>query len=601
MPHSFIGQKGGDVNGETDLHARSQCHLWAVLAPEASDLQKEEIKMNEYDVLEILKRKLRDGTLTRREFLQAAGMFGIGTLGAAYLAGCAPAPAATPVPPKPAEPTKPPAPAATATAAPALSGSLRFLVAESFWSDWHPYMTTAASLGRIGYNIWDRLILIESDSYSDFKPGLALEWKRLDQLTLEMKLRQGVKFHEGQDFTADDVKASIELASGATPIETLSRTTWVPTTVEIVDKYTVRLKTKTPFAPLLAMLSTTAIIRAGEDGDTLKKRPNGTGPFKLVKDEKDIKTMEGIPNYWLKGQPKLKTMVHEFVQDAQTRLNALLAGQADVIDRVPPEHWATIKANANLVLEMKTRLENVNMWMRQDAKPPFNNYKLRQAFAWCIDREAMVKNLLGGSSVVAKSFIPNLCNYFVEQQPVYTYNPDKALEAVKAAGFASIKDVPVVPISVTTGFLPRSVECVQYIIDNFQKVGFKTTLKTSDVAGMVDDLFSKADPKPGFMFHLSWGNGTGDPHSSLATLFRSPGAWAAPSDTKLDEMIDKGVQTVDPTERAKVYKDLQAYLWEQMPHIPLNNSDVATGYNKKVKGLILLGVGRQLFNNTSVD
>jgi peptide/nickel transport system substrate-binding protein len=560
--------------------------------------------MNEYqhELFDILRFKLTTGKFTRRQFMRAAAFFGFAGVAAAYLSGCgteAPAPTATPQPAAKAPPTATPEP--TATPAPGLSGSLRFLVAESFWSDWHPFLTTAGSLGRIGYNLWDRLVLLESDDYGDFQPGLATEWKNLDDLTWEFKLRQGVQFHEGGEFTGEDVKASIELCSGATDIETVSQSVWVPTTVEVVDKYTVRLKTATPYAPLLARLSVTPIIRAGEDTDLLKARPNGTGPFKLFKDEKEIKTMEGFADYWRPGMPKLETMIHEFVQDQQTRLNALLAGQCDVIDRIPPEHFPAIEGDPNLVLIQKTRLENVNMWIRQDAPPPFDDYRLRQAFAWSIDREAIVDNLLGGAHQVAKSHIPNLCNYSVEQEPAYTFDPDQALAAVKAAGFSSIDEVPEVQVAGTTGFLPRSKEVTEFIIDSFQKVGFKTKLKMSDVAGMVDDLFTETLPRPGYMFHLSWGNGTGDPHDSLAILYHSPGAWAGAHDDKLDALIDKGAETVDPEERAKVYAEMQAYLWEQMPHIPLYNSDVAVAHGKRVEGLKVLGIGRQIFAGVSVS
>jgi peptide/nickel transport system substrate-binding protein len=476
---------------------------------------------------------------------------------------------------------------------------VRFLVTEAFWSDWHPYLTTAGSLGRVGAQAWDYLVRIESDDFTNFRPALATEWKNLDPLTWEFKLRQGVKFHEGQDFTGADVKASIEFCSGSVEVpgtKSVWAPRWVPTTVEVADKYTVRLKTKTPFAPLLAMLTQAPMLCAAEDVAKLKARPNGTGPFRLVKDEKDIKTMEAFPGHWRTGLPKIKTLTNEYVQDAQTRLNALLAGQCQIIDRVPAEHLPVIQANANLALITKPRIENANLWMRQGIGEPWNKPDLRRAFAWSIDRDA-IATIVGGANTASKSHIPNLAAYTVEQSPKYTSNPDKVKEYLKAAGFNSAADVPEFEVCASTGFLPRSKEVAEFIVASLQKNGFKVKLRLTDVAGLVDYLNSS--PKNGYMFHLTWGS-NGDPHSALSTLYRPGGPYGF-DDQKIDDMIMKGAETVDTKERAKVYADLQAYLWERVVHLPLYNTDVAMAHVKKLSGLIALATGAQFFDNVSLS
>src|SRR5437870_3677788 len=164
----------------------------------------------------------------------------------------------------------------------------------------------------------------------------------------------------------------------------------------VVDKLTVRFKTKEPFGPFLLQLTVTDVVSAADvkkGVEPMKAAPNGTGPFRVVTDEKDRKVMEAFSGYW-RGAPRIKTLTWEFIQDSQTRLSALLAGQAQVIDRVPPEHFQALKGSPNLVLTSVTGLENVNLWIRQD-RPPFDaNPKLRQALAWSIDREALTKNVV---------------------------------------------------------------------------------------------------------------------------------------------------------------------------------------------------------------
>ncbi len=220
------------------------------------------------------------------------------------------------------------------------AGSVRFLTAENFWADWSPYASTALSQIRLERQVYDYLVDFPSGDLAKPEPMLATSWQQVDDLTWEFELRDGVTFHEGEPFTADDVKASLELATGFSG-ESAYAINWVPVEVEVVDPLTVRLRTEQPFGPMLVALWWYAPIlsaaRLGGDPDQLTTQPNGTGPFRLVEDAVEIKTMEANLDYW-RDPAKIGTLVWEFIQDPQTRLNALLDGSAQAIDRVPPEH-----------------------------------------------------------------------------------------------------------------------------------------------------------------------------------------------------------------------------------------------------------------------
>jgi peptide/nickel transport system substrate-binding protein len=531
--------------------------------------------MDQAEVLEVLMRKFRTGGISRRQFVQAATLFGLGSSASIFFAGCvaettpSPSPTAAGVPPSPAGPV----------------GSVRFLVAETFWADWHPYQTSAQIAIRIGQQLFDHLVEVETADVSRFSPGLAKTWKQLDDLTWEFVLQEGVKFHDGKEFTAEDVKASIELASGATPVKTVLAQSWTPTTVEIVDQRTVRLKTKTPFAPLLGQLARLAYILSATDiaagEDKIKKAPNGTGAFRLVKDEKDRKTMEAFTSYW-RGAPRIKELVWEFIQDPQTRLSALLAGQAHAIDRVPPEHLQIIGGSPTLALTSTTGIENVNLWIKPGRGAPFENQKFREAVAWSVDREVLVRNLVQGASKVATSFLPELTRFHAPQTPTYTFDPDKAKAALAAAGYPD--GGPEFEMWGATGFLPRGKEVVEAMADGMRKVGLKPKIVLTDVAGVVNDIFSTTGT--GRLYHLSWSS-DGDPDTALHFLLRSPGPWGD-GDPKVDELIDKGVASTKDEERAKIYAELQTYLWRKVPHVPLYNSDFTIAHAKKLQGLRVL-------------
>ncbi len=530
--------------------------------------------MSRHEVMEILSTKLRRGQITRRQFAQAAAFFGVGALAAPIAA-----------------------PARQASARAAQSpGEVRFLIAEAFWADWHQYLSTAQSQWRLGRQLFDTLVQLESADFADFTPGLAESWTQVDDVTTEFTLRQGVVFHNGQPFTGADVKASVELATGATAEETTTASRWVPATVEVIDDFTVRLTTATPFAPLMNELSRLPILSAADIQpaddpatpsagiETLKAAPNGTGPFRLVSDEQNIKTMEANPDYW-GGAPRIGTLVWEHIQDGQTRLNAFLAGQAQAIDRVAPEHFPILEASPDVTLVSTTGFENVNLWMRQDAAAPWDpaNVALRQAVAWAIDREALVASLVGGASEVAYSHIPNHAVYATEQEPAYGFDPERARALLAEAGFA--EGGPELPLWGVTGFLPRGEEVVEAIAANLNEAGFQVQLQVTDIAGLIDALFS--EDKRGLFFHVSWSS-NGDPHGALATLYKSPGAWVGIHDPLVDELIDKGAATIDPDARGEVYAELQRYLWENAIHVPLYNSDFTVGMTSRLSGVTVL-------------
>jgi peptide/nickel transport system substrate-binding protein len=461
------------------------------------------------------------------------------------------------------------------------SGSVRFLIAENFWADWEPYQSTAQSQARLEEQIYDYLVQFPTGDLSAPEPMLATSWEQIDDTTWEFELRDGVKFHEGQDFTSADVKGSIELASGATKTETVTSQNWVPTTVEAVDDQTVRLVTEKPFAPLLAQLGDTPIVSAewlNGDENQLKEVPNGTGPFKLASDTRTKKVMEANLDYW-RDPPQIKELTWEFVQDPQTRLNALVSGQADAIDRVPPEHMATIEGNPDLALSSATGIESVNLWVRPGRLPIWDeNEHFRKAVNWSIDRQALVDELVQGESTVATSYLPTETRFQVPQEPQYGFDPDMVEQELEAAG--EPEGGPQFELWVATGFLPRAEQVVSSIADSMQQAGLKPKIVTSDVAGMIDDIFSESGS--GAMYHLSWSS-NGDPHQA-AQVYAPPFAWFF-GDKELERLVQEGLTTLDEAQREQIYGELQTHMWEQAWHVPLYNSDFSIGHSSSLVDL----------------
>lgn len=461
--------------------------------------------------------------------------------------------------------------------------TVRFLMAENFWADWTPYASTALSQKRLERHIYDYLVEFPNGDLSEPAPSLATEWTQVDDTSWEFQLRDDVVFHDGQPMTAADVKASVELASGFSG-ESAYALTWAPAEVEIVDDYTVRIITEEPFAPMLAELWWTPIVSAQwleAGGDQLANNPNGTGPFRLEEDSVNVKTMVPNEDYW-RDPPQIDTLIWEFVQDPQTRLNALLSGEAHAIDRVPPEHLEVIEEEEGAENISVTGVESVNLFVRPGRLPIWDeSADFRRGVNLSFDREPLVENLVMGASTPARSFIPEEVLYFAEQSPQFSADPDEARAALEAAGVPD--GGPEFELWVAEGFLPRAVPVVEAIAAQMREVGLNPTIVTSDVAGLIDDAFS--DTGTGALYHLSWAT-SGDPHPAFAT-YSSQFAWYF-GDEELDAQIAEGRTTLDPAEREAVYADLQSYMWEQAWHVPLYNSDFTLGKVNELEGVRVL-------------
>jgi peptide/nickel transport system substrate-binding protein len=511
------------------------------------------------EALEIAGRKLRRGEISRRDFMKLSSMLGIAVT-MPGLAACG----------------------SDSTGGPAGGGStdtLKFLVGESFWANWHPYNHTAQIGFKIQRNIFDRLVEVQPDL--ELTPGLAESWTQVDDRTWEFKLRSGVTFHGGRPFTAADVKASVELASGDDPAgaKLAMAATWgVPHSATVVDDLTVRLRGAKPFGPLLNTLAITDICSAADiakGAKHLERAPNGTGAFKLVDDRPNRKTLARFDDHY-RGRAKLGQMVWEFIQDSQTRLNALLAGQAQIIDRVEPDQLPLLEKGDGVQAISVTAPEVQAMWFRQDKDPFGSNPALRRAFAWSLDRDAMT-SLIGGKAKVADSHLAEGIDFRSPQSPQYAFDPERAkAELDRAGGPVSFE------LGASTGFYPKSKEVCELAKQNLEEVGFTVKLTLLELAAWIDMLFGKG--KPGEVFHGGWGNLTKDPDFAVATLLHSPGAWTGAHDDATDELIDQGKQAADTAARERAYGELQTRLWEQLPSVPLTYSDLSNGVRDNVSG-----------------
>lgn len=470
------------------------------------------------------------------------------------------------------------------------SKPLRFLGAEALTGNWDP--TTHTNLGQLiveGF-VFGYLTRapMKPDNPEDIVFELATALTPIDEYTLEVKLRPGVKFHDGTPFTSADVKATYEY--GCLPDRPAQ---WYPgqVEVEIVDDLTCRIVTKKFGYPasLYYYLSSFLPIMAAKDVANkaqLSARMNGTGPYKYVEQKGDSTFLAANPDFFL-GQPKIPSVEYRFVGDTTTRTLSLLNGEADIIERLEQEQVETIAKDARFVINKAVSVENKYLFFRC-SKAPFDNEKVRLAACYSIDR-SVILDILGVSGTFSKAHISPVKFGYTEVADYPEYNPEMAQKLLAEAGFPKGEGLPELTYYTSVGFYPKTKEYAEVITAMLQEQGFKVKLQTLEVAAWGNLLYDKPGGGEGNMIDCGWCTGSPEPDLVLRTHFHS-------SSKRITGIVDKDIDAVLDAERnAKTIDERRKILQEQTlptiakkaPALALFTSVFIHAYSKTLEGLYI--------------
>jgi glutathione transport system substrate-binding protein len=262
-----------------------------------------------------------------------------------------------------------------------------------------------------------------------------------DGLVYTLKLRQGVKFHDGTDFNAAAAKANFDRVTN--PANKLKRySLYEPIAkIEVVDSSTIRFTLKAPFSafmntlahPAGVMISPAALQKYGKE---ISFHPVGTGPFEFVEwKQPDYVKGKKFAGYWRKGYPKVDGIVWKPVLDNNTRTVVMQTGEANFAFRIPPEQAAVLQSKPNIEVEATPSIVQRFLTMNELQKP-FDNLKVRQAINFAIDKEALVKVAFTGYAVAAQGVVPPGVEFATKLGP-WPYDPAKARALLKEAGYAN--------------------------------------------------------------------------------------------------------------------------------------------------------------------
>ncbi|MEQ8654875.1 MAG: ABC transporter substrate-binding protein [Kiloniellales bacterium] len=452
---------------------------------------------------------------------------------------------------------------------------LTFLSAENLTGNWDPSSHTTLAQINLESFVFGYLTRapMRPENPDELVMELATDMKIIGPHTLEFKLRKGVKFHDGKDFSAEDVKATYEYASGPDrPAQ------WYPgqCRVDIVDQHTVHIQTGDYNYPasLFWFLSAFLPIMSAKDiadGQALAKRPNGTGPFKFDRQDGNTTVLTAYDGFY-QGKPKLPGINFSFVGDATTRTLALLSGEADLIERLETEQVETISEKGGFKLNKAISVENKYLWFRC-SKPPFDDVRLRKAACHAIDR-SIILDILGVSGAPSNAFISPVKFGYVDTPNYPDYNPEECQRLLAEAGFPKGEGLPELEYITSVGFYPKTKEYGEVITFMLQAQGFPVTLNVMEVAAWNERLYDRPGGGPGNMIDCGWSTGSPEPDLVLRTHFHSSSKRIAGiDDPEIDAALDKERNEIDPAKRQKIIQsEVMPLLAEKVPAFSLFTS-----------------------------
>ncbi len=427
-------------------------------------------------------------------------------------------------------------------------------------------------------NMFENLVVMSNpiDPYTGWQPMLALSWKRLNPTTFQLKLREGVKFHNGEDFNAETVKFVVDRLLGRVDpnlkpptvafhaYDTVDR-------AEPVDRYTVNIITKVPDPIVLNRFHgfgtriTSPKFYTQHDTAYVQTHPNGTGPYRFVSWVKDGDlVMDANEQYW-GGAPAFKRVIVRTVPEASTRVSALLSGDADIIIGVPFEQMDVINKSG------RARIEHVHSnrfgWWRLNMHvPPTDNKKVRQALNYAANLGELLRTVYGGLGERISSMVGRHHFGYDASLPFYPHDPDRARALLRESGL---------PLPVTVNFhyiqgrYTKDRDMGEGIIGEVNKVGpqFIKMVPHLYEAGTFYGL-ANAGKLDGVIFN-SWGNWMFDADIDLGPLMhtRMDKVPDYPNDPALDAGIETARIEIDVAKRRGLYARLQRTLWDMSPAI----------------------------------
>lgn len=473
-----------------------------------------------------------------------------------------------------------------------------------------------AHSSQVRSNIYERLL--NQDVNMELQPGLAEEFEQVDEKTWNFKLREDTTFHNGEDFTAEDVVATFDRVRDealGSPVLFLYE---MIDEIEVVNDYEINIHTSIPFAPLASHLahSTAGIMpkelidsdyaaaleaagsdvtleeyyelreAGGEEYDTVKEEisehlasvignePNGTNHLKFVsRSPGESVTLEKFEDF-KGGDRYFENVTFRVIPETSARIAELETGGVQIAADIDSSSVERLENGPDTAMAVKDSVRMAYLGFNMN-KEPFDDIKVRQAISYAINREEIVEGVYDGMGITAKGpLAPDVWGYSEELEG-QSYDIEKAKKLLSETELADGFDSKLWVYDDQ-----QVIDTAVYIQNELAKLNINVEIEQFDLGAYYDTLANGNHD----MFMLGWTTVTADADYGLYALFHSKNHGAAGNrvfydNPEVDELLDAGRAEADEAKRQEIYTEVEKILAEEAPSAFLNHSQYAVGYN----------------------
>jgi len=432
-------------------------------------------------------------------------------------------------------------------------------------SKFDPHYSTSSNDVRVSFNLFDNLTSRHPDG--KLYPGLATEWKLEGPTTWRFKLRQGVKFHNGDPLTSADVKYSIERTYDPAAKTMVATVFGTIEKIDAPDAVTVVITTKKPDPLLAARLA----FYGGQvvpkkylesvGNDAFNAKPVGSGPVRFtswVKDDRAV--LEANPDYW-GGKIDMDRWIMRPIPETAPRIAALLKGEVDAITQLPPDQEERVAGNASTRVA-GALYAGLYVLAVNSKRPPLDNPLVKQALSLAIDRESIVKELWRGRGVVPNGPIAKGDNHFDASLPPLPYSPAEAKDRLKKAGYKGEE----IFIETTVAYVSQDKAMAEAIAAMWKDVGVNVKVEVIEYSVRAQKNREKS------FKGVFWSDPTStlsDPDGMMWRLLGPGGPQDYWREAKFDELGNAARFSVDEKFRGQAYKEMTKIFLEHLPWLPV--------------------------------
>ncbi|UFJ42608.1 ABC transporter substrate-binding protein [Brevibacillus humidisoli] len=426
--------------------------------------------------------------------------------------------------------------------------------------------------------------LVRKDANQQIQPDLAVSWETVNETTWRFQLREGVAFHNGDPFTAADVKFTLERVAGDNKLLEYGNYKQIKE-VKVVDEHTVDIITHAPEPVLLnrlsrlgsGMLPSTYIEENG--WDHFLSQPVGTGPYKFSEWIRDDRLILVKNDQYFGDQPKWDKLIFRSIPEDATRVAELLTGGVDLAVNIPPSDLQRIEENQGTHTVQGSTQRVMLLAVRMTDGAVTADHRVREAIDLAIDEQAIVRNILAGGGTPTRTRVtPGNFGGHPDLYDTSLYDPERAKKLLAEAGYASGLELT---LSAPSGRYLKDKETAELIMAMLGEVGIKANLELLEWSSFSSRYKSKTFHE---LFMIAYGNSMFDASLAFDRLFseRAKGETDY-NNEEVDALLTEAEQNMNPAEREKQYQRAQEIVADERPQIYLFQMDANYGVSDRIR------------------